>query len=59
MAEQFEPIDDPVGRIDLTDLELADAEGGTLSITIGVASLVFCSQRTLCGTCGVNTTGCC
>lgn len=59
MDQQLGLIDDPIGRIDLTDLELDDANGGSWGTVIGIASLVFCSRNTVCGTCAFGTRGCC
>lgn len=47
--------DDPIGEMDLTDLELDDAFGGTSTWT----TMLFGSMHSVCGTCGILSTGCC
>ncbi|GAB3960519.1 hypothetical protein [Micromonospora vulcania] len=55
MTEHQDFIDDPIGEMDLTDLELQDLNGATSTWT----TVFFGSQRTACGTCGILSTGCC
>lgn len=56
-----ERVPDPVGRIDLSDMELEETSGGSswvcLTITITITA---CSPTgTGCGSCNFGTRGCC
>ena len=55
MSERQEFIEDPIGEMDLTDLELQDYNGGTSTWT----TMFFGSNNTVCGSCGFWTHGCC
>ncbi|WP_432974282.1 hypothetical protein [Dactylosporangium sp. CA-233914] len=52
-------LDDPIGEMDLTDLDFQGGTAGTICIGTVVVSLFFCSRNTLCGTCGIDSRGCC
>ncbi|MCG5444046.1 hypothetical protein NIE79_002190 [Micromonospora sp. NIE79] len=61
--EQQDLLDDPLGDMDLTDLENQEHAGGTggacfvtsILITVWLSTAV----KSVCGTCGVVSTGCC
>jgi hypothetical protein len=61
MTNLNEPGDDPVGRIDLTDLELESTSGGTtwVCLTITLTVSVCSPGSTACGSCQYGTRGCC
>ncbi|MEU7589949.1 hypothetical protein AB0A95_27075 [Micromonospora sp. NPDC049230] len=63
MFDHEEFVDDSIGEMDLTDLEMQDVNGGTITPTptiVGTVTLALCTRGTLCGTCGsVGSTGCC
>ncbi|MET7668334.1 hypothetical protein [Micromonospora luteifusca] len=59
MMEQNEFIDDPIGEMDLTDLDFQEVNGGTWSVTVPIATFMVCSKNTVCGSCGLWSTGCC
>lgn len=56
--ERHEFIEDPIGEMDLTDLEVEDANGGT-TFPCFTVTVALCTRNTLCGSCGVLSTGCC
>ena len=61
MATTDMPGGDPVGRIDLSDVDLEATSGGTsvwcltLTLTVSVCS----PTNTACGSCDWGTRGCC
>lgn len=58
-----ELLDDPLGDMDLTDLENQEVTGGTvvgcwvtsILITVWLSTAV----KSVCSTCGIASTGCC
>ncbi|WFB11307.1 hypothetical protein LRS74_32920 [Streptomyces sp. LX-29] len=60
MTGRTELIEDPIGEMDLTDLNEQEINGGgssALCFTITVTISTF--KHSICGTCGILSVGCC
>ncbi|MER5334626.1 hypothetical protein ACIBTZ_01620 [Micromonospora sp. NPDC049460] len=58
MTERPELVEDPIGQLDLTDLD-QEINGGSSAVCFTITVTISTFKHSICGTCGIFSVGCC